>query len=60
MMDGEVGEEQTEMFGNMWFVYLKMVLSYVKNLKSVSQTVEENIKKVLNFVITEKNVLRED
>ena len=49
-----------ELFVSLWFSYLKMMLNYVKNIKSLSALTEDNLKRILSLVIKDRQILRED
>ena len=55
----EEESEQYEIFVSLWFSYLKMVLNYVKCMRSLSKLNENNLVRILNVLIKDKKILKE-
>lgn len=47
-------EEQFEMFANLWFSFLKMELNYVEQMKALSPDVQENLRRILDFITNQQ------
>ena len=50
-------EDFDKIFLTLWFQYLKHQLDFVAKMKDLHQVVEENLKRVLDYLITHSNIL---